>query len=206
MNVMLTGRSILICLLLTVWLGGCKAKPAPSAGFADPAEMNHDPTIPFNKFWRKSDVNWKQYDKLYVSDVNTSYMLKMTDWQKGERKDQIEHDVHELGTYARDSLQKAFRDDPNHRFNVIDSPTKDRHALVLEMALIEIVPSKVTLNVLGYAPFFVGLGVSAVRTVAHDESSAAFEARVRDAATGKVIMLAADREEQQMAPVNLRGL
>jgi hypothetical protein len=67
--------------LTAAFFAGCKAAPAPSAGFADPSVMKPDPAIPFNRFWRKPDVNWKQYDTVYVADVNTSYMLKMTDWQ-----------------------------------------------------------------------------------------------------------------------------
>ncbi len=67
------------------------------------------------------------------------------------------------------------------------------------------VPSKVALNALGWAPFGVGLGVTAVRGAADDKSSVAFEARVRDAATGDILMLAADRESEQSAIIDLRA-
>jgi hypothetical protein len=198
-------RLLLIELLMAAMLAGCRAKPAPSAGFADPELMAYDPSLPFNRFWRKPDVDWKRYDTLYVAEVNTSYMLAMTDWQKGERKEQIERDVHTIAIYTRDALKKAFREDPNHRFQVVDAPTEDSKALVLEMALIQLVPSKVALNALGYAPFGVGLGVSAVRGAANDKSTVAFEARIRDAATGDILMLAADREAEQAAIIDLRA-
>ena len=193
-------------LLMSASLVGCRAAPAPNAGFADPSLMKPDPTVGFNKFWRKPGVDWKHYDKLYVAEVNTSYMLKITDWQKGERKADIERDVRALAVRARASIEKAFREDPHHRFRVIDSPTHDARTLVLEVALTEIVPSKVLLNVLGYAPFFVGTGISVVRTIAQDKSTAAFEARMRDAGTGDIVMLAADRESEQFAVVDVRGL
>lgn len=193
-------------LLVTAMLVGCKAAPAPSVGFADPSVMKNDPNVPFNKFWRKPGVDWKNYDKIYVAEINTAYMLRMTDWQKGERKADIERDVRKLADHARASIMKAFREDPHHRFQVIDSPTQDPHALVFEVALIEVVPSKVLLNALGYAPFFVGTGITVVRTIANDKSSAAFEARTRDASTNQVVMLAADREAEQFAIVDLRGL
>jgi hypothetical protein len=192
--------------LTAAMLGGCKASPAPSVGFADPKLMKNDPNIPFNRFWRKPDADWKHYDKIYVAEVNTSYMLKMTDWQKGERKEDIERDVQKLADYARASIMKAFRDDPKHRFQVIDLPVHDHDALVFEVALIDVVPSKVLLNALGYAPFFVGTGITFVRTIANDKSTAAFESRTRDAATGEIVMLAADREAQQFAVVDVRGL
>jgi Protein of unknown function (DUF3313) len=193
-------------LIAAVVFLGCKAAPAPSVGFADPKEMKSDPTVPFNKFYRNSNVNWKQYDKIYVAEVNTAYMLKMTDWQKGERKDQIQKDVQQLRDFTRNSIEKSFRDDPKHRFEVVDGPTHEAHTIVLEFALIEVVPSKVTLNALGYAPFFVGTGITVVRSIANDKSFAAFEARVEDASSGQVLLLAADRESEQYAPIDVRGL
>ena len=140
-----------------------------------------------------------------MADVSTSYMLAMTDWDKGERKDEIERDVHAIGVYARDAIKKAFAEDPKHRFTVVDAPTEAPNALVFEVALIQLVPSKVSLNALGYAPFGIGLGVTIARTAANDTSSAAFEARLRDAATGDIVMLAADREAQQATIVDLRA-
>ena len=192
--------------LASAVLVGCRAAPAPSAGFADAKLMKPDPNVGFNKFWRKPGVEWSRYNQIYVAEVNTSYMLKTTDWQKGERKAEIERDIRGLAVRARGTLIKAFRDDPHHRFRVVDQPTPDGHTLVLEAALIEIVPSKVVLNVLGYAPFFVGTGITVARTVANDQSTAAFEARVRDARSKEILLLAADREGQQVTIVNLRGL
>jgi hypothetical protein len=168
--------------------------------------MKPDPAVGFNKFWRKPGVDWKHYDKIYIAEVNTSYMLKMTDWQKGERRADIERDVRALAGRARGSIVKAFREDPHHRFRVIDRPTNDAGTLVLEVALTEVVPSKVLLNALGYAPFYVGTGITLVRAIANDKSSVAFEARVRDAGTGDIVMLAADREAEQFAVIDVRGL
>ncbi len=183
-----------------------QSRPAPSVGFADPKILKNDPNVPFNKFWRKPAENWTTYDKIYVAPIETSYMLKQTTWQKGERQADIEKDVHTLAEFTRNSIKKAFRDDPHHRFAVIDNPTEDPHALVLEFALIEVVPSKVVLNALGYAPFFIGTGITVVRTVANDKSFAAFEARMRVAASHEVVLLAADRESEQYSPIDLRGL
>jgi hypothetical protein len=187
-------------------LPGCKAAPAPSVGFADSSLMKQDPNVPFNKFWRKPNVEWNSYSKIYVAEINTSYMMKMTVWQKGERQADIENDVRNLAAFARGSIVKAFHEDPRHRFQVVDAPAHDPHTLVLEVALIEVVPSKVLLNALGYAPFFIGTGVTVVRTIANDKSTAAFEARTRDASTGDIVILAADRESEQFAVIDVRGL
>ncbi|HUB26297.1 MAG TPA: DUF3313 family protein [Tepidisphaeraceae bacterium] len=187
-------------------LAGCKAAPAPSAGFADPKLLKPDPNVPFDKYWHDSQVTWSGYTQIYIADVDTEYMLKTTDWQQGERKGEIEKDVAKLAVFMRDSLKKAFRDDPKHRYRVVDAPLHDPHTLILETALIEVIPSKVTLSALELAPFYVGTGVAIFRTASNDHSLAAFEARERDAATGKIIALAADCEEQQYAIIDVRSL
>src|SRR5258708_7116614 len=99
-------------LLAAALFAACKAAPAPSVGFADPALMKNDPNIPYNRFWRKEGLDLRTYDQIYIADVDTSYMLKMTDWQKGDRKSDIEKDVHTVAVYARASLMKALREDP----------------------------------------------------------------------------------------------
>src|SRR3954463_4357303 len=194
-----------LLVILAALFAGCRAKPAASAGFADSELMQHAPNVPFHKIWRKPDVDWKHYDTVYVADVNTALMLSMTDWKKGERKDEIEKDVADIAVYCRDTVKKAFLEDPNKRFQVAEERPTSARALIFEMALVEVVPSKVSLNALGYAPFGIGLAVSGTRAVAGDRSSAAFEARVRDAATGEIVILAADREQEDFALIDLRG-
>src|SRR3954468_3106257 len=199
-------RGLLLLGLIGIGLlTGCRAKPAASAGFADSELMQHDPNVPFHKIWRKPNVDWKRYDTVYVADVNTALMLSMTDWKKGERKDEIEKDVADIAVYCRDTVKKAFLEDPNKRFQIAEERPTSARALIFEMALVELVPSKVSLNALGYAPFGIGLGVTVARTAAGDKSSAAFEARVRDAASGEIILQAGDREQEDFALIDLRG-
>ena len=203
--------SIAACVLIVACtavtgLSGCKAKEAKSTEFTNNAKMTHDPSLPFHRVWRKPGFDKVQYTKLYVADVDTTYALKNTEWQKGERKQDFEKDLHELGEHARQTLVKAFRDDPNHRFEVLDHSSGDRGALILEVALTEVVPSKVVLNALGYAPFGIGLTISAIRGIAEDRSTVAFEARIRDAATQEIVVVAADREAEQTAVVSTKGL
>ena len=194
----------MILLSAVALLAGCKANEAKSTGFTTAELMDHDPSLPFHKVWRKPGVDFTKYKKLYVADVNTEYMLKNTAWQQGERQGQIENDVKEIAVYTKAEIEKAFREDPNHRYEVLSAPSTDPDAVTMEMAITEIVPSKVSLNALGWTP--VWLGVAAVRTVSNDTSSAAFEARLRDASTNEVVAMAADRESEQYAPVSVRGL
>ena len=200
-------RAMLVMLLATTFVGvGCKAGPAKPAGFADSPDMKADPNVPFQRYWRKPGFDSSKYRNIYVAPVNTSYMLKLTDWQKGERQADIQKDVDKIAVFMQQQFARAFKEEKNHRFTVVDSPTMAGDCLTFESALVEVVPSKVTLNALGYAPFFIGTGITVARAAAQDYSSAAFEARVKDSQTGEVIMLLADREGEQVSLVSVRGL
>jgi hypothetical protein len=193
-------------LALALTLIGCKAGEAKSTGFVDKSRMVDDPSLPFQRSWIKPGFDKQKYNKLYVAPVNTEYMLKMTEWQQGVRKEDFEKDLAKLAVFTQDAIKKAFREDPRHRMQVLDAPTADPDALIVEIAIIEVVPSKVALNALGYAPFGIGLTINAVRMVAKDTSTCAFEGRVRDAATKDIVATMADREAQQLALVSVRGL
>jgi len=198
---------MLLCLgLLMVGLAGCKTGEAKDAGFVKKSDMAKDPSVPFQKSWKKPGFDKSTYTKLYVAPVNTAYMLKNTEWQKGERVGSFESDVEKLAVYTQDHIKTAFREDPSQRMQILDAPTTEADALIVEIALIEVVPSKVTLNALGMAPFGIGMAISAVRAVAKDTSTCAFEGRIRIASTGEVVATMADREAQQVAPVSVRGL
>jgi hypothetical protein len=197
---------MLLCGIVIAGLSGCKAEEGAGGGFIDKSDMAKDPSLPFHKVWVKPGLDKSKYTKVYIAPVNTSYMLKMTEWQQGVRKDEIEQDVAKLAAFTQETIKKAFREDPNHRLQVVDEPGNSADTMIVEVALIEVVPSKVVLNALGYTPFYIGLTLNAVRTVAKDVSTTAFEARIRDAATGEVIAKVADRESQQVAIVSVRGL
>lgn len=197
----------LVCLSgLLIGFSGCATQEAKSAGFVEKSDMTKDPSLPFQRSWKKPGFDKTKYAKLYVAPVNTEYMLNNTEWQKGARRENFEADLAKLAVFTQDSIKKAFREDPVQRMEVLDAPTTDKDALVVEVALIEVVPSKVALNALGYAPFGVGMAINAVRAVAKDTSTCAIEARFRDASTGEIVATMADREAQQFAPVSVRGL
>jgi hypothetical protein len=186
-------------------LAGCKADEAKSTGFTDKSVMTKDASIPFQRSWKKPGFDKSKYTKIYIAPVNTQYMLSQTDWDKGINKAEFEKDVAKLGVFTQEAIKKAFREDPNHRMQVLDEPTHDKDALILEAAIIEVVPSKVALNALGYAPFGIGTTVNAVRMIAKDTSTCACEMRVSDAGTNETVAMMADREAQQFAVASVRG-
>lgn len=187
---------------MTFNVAGCSVDRASSAGFVNTSSMHEDPTLPFQRVWIKPGFDKSKYNKLYVAAVDTNYMLEETDWQQGVRKGEMKEDVKQVAIYTREAIKKSFREDPNARFQIVNTPTEAKDALVIEVAIVEVVPSKVVLNALGYAPFGIGLGIKAVRMMAKDQSSVAIEARIRDASTHEIVTMIADRRIEQAAVIS----
>jgi hypothetical protein len=150
-------------------------------------------------------LDWKKYKSLYIKDVNTQYLLEANWWQQSVRKDKMEADVREVAGYMKQELKSAFRSDPQNRFQVVESPAEG--ALVLEMALTELVPSHPVMEALSIAaPHGSGIAVQAAAKESGAKATVAFEAKIKDAATDEVLAMAADREQGKAAPINLRAL
>jgi hypothetical protein len=199
---------LLLALILVIGFSGCatKAKPGQTTAFVDGGAMQNNPLLPFHKVWVDPEFDKFQYKKLYVEDVNTQYMVGLTDWEKGMREDEIKADVRQVALYTRDAIKKAFREDPEQQLKIVDVLSKDPGTLILEIAITEVVPSKVALNVLGYAPFGIGMGIKLIRKMADDVSTVSIEARIRDAATGKIVAMLSDRNAQQTTVVSAKDL
>jgi hypothetical protein len=194
-----------------VGFGGCatvneelKAKPSAGAGFVPMEDMSTRADLPFQKVWVKSGTNWNVYRTIYIKPVNTQYLLEANWWQQNFRRDDYANHIQNVANYMQQKFVEAFQNDPQQRFQVVATP--QRGSISLEMALTELVPSNVALEAAGYAPYFIGTGVKVVERTSGATSTVAFEARLVDSSTGTILAMAADREAQQIAPVNLRGL
>src|SRR5262249_39745258 len=152
-----------------------------------------------NRTWVPETLQWGTYSKLYVAPVDITHVLDETLWDKvNERQYKVKDDIAELGLEFHERIVKAFRDDPKHHFQVVDDwKTLGAGGVVLEVALVQLVPNKAGLGLLGLAawaaPLEVGVPVGTV-TAFVDHGSVAFELRARDAQSGDVVAMAADRE------------
>ncbi|MGQ0594108.1 MAG: DUF3313 family protein [Gammaproteobacteria bacterium] len=180
--------------------------PAPDAGFIqDPERETKRADLPFQKVWVEPGVDFKHYRELIVAPVNTQHMLKM-DWlhkmSSAEWLGNVNADIKELAQYFRDQVVKDFQQDPHHRFQVIDEPGPPRQpTLRLELALVEIDPSEPVLHALGWLEPGGGTAAGII-----NQRRAAFEARLRDMQTGEVIATFADRDMQDVGPLDLTRL
>jgi hypothetical protein len=181
-----------------------KAPPAAGAGYVPMQELVKDYDLPFNKAWIKQDVDWNRYRTIYIAPVNTEYLMQANWWQESIRIARMRQDVQNMAAFMQAQFIMAFQYDPQHRWQVVMSP--ERGSLTLEMAITELVPSKVVLNAVKIAaPFPMGLAASALERGTESQCTVAFEARVKDADSGQIVAMFADREYATVRPIDLKG-
>ena len=212
------GLITLFCLLCLA-LAGCSSmrsgsndvkaavvEPAPDAGFIENPELQTKrDDLPFHKVWIKSDFDKIGYKALVVAPVNTQYVMDM-DWlhKAGSASwvGNVKKDIEKLAIYFHDEVVKQFTEDPNKRFQVMEDPgTPVPETLRLELALIEINPSQPVLHAAGWLIPGGGTAAGAV-----NQRRAAFEGRLRDLQTGEVVATFADRDMQDVGPIDLTRL
>jgi hypothetical protein len=194
-------------ILISVILSGCaamKAEPSQGAGFVPMETMAKQGDLPFNKVWVKKDMDWKQYQTIYVKPVNTSYLMETDAWKENFRQGHMKEDAQEIGLYMEDRFRAAFANDPDNQFKVVGYP--EPGSLTLELALTELVPSHVVLEALRYAPYGGGAAATVISRATGALSTVAFEAKVRDSKSGTVVAMFADRETQKFKFIDFKGV
>jgi hypothetical protein len=213
---MTTFRTVIVALVGLVLLaaqGGCKAKPAPNSGFLENSDlMTQHNNSPFQRsYWNKKH-DPAAYTEIMVAPVNTNYVLAQNIWEKTSAVNvteaQIRHDIQALADYTQQSFVNAAANDPRKRFKVVDRAGP--HTVILEVALVQVVPSKAVMNALGYVSWVPAVVQTAgsLGTGSEDAGKGvvAIEARFRDGATGEVVGMFADRERPKTAIVDLKAL
>lgn len=207
--------SLLACLGLVSLsvLGGCKAKEAPDSGFlTSPHLMSKNENVPFHRIYWDSRYDLKQYTEVYVAPVNVDYVMAQNIWEKANAanisREQINKDIRALAEYSRQSFINALKNDPRKRFKVVDAESP--RAIIVETALVQIVPSKPVLQALGFAHWAPNAVAAVGSTVTESEDKGkgvvAIEGRFRDGRTGQVIGMFADRESPKVALLDLKAL
>ena len=175
-------------------LVGCKAAPAPPAGFIQDHEiMVKDDKSPFHRAWYDPNTDWDGFTQVLVAPVNTHYLNEADWWESATFTADRRKDSHRIANYMQTKVRNAFNSDPQKRFEPAESPGP--RTLTLEMALVELVPTKVWLNAVG-----------TIFAVTVDHGSVAMEAKVRDGVSGNVIATFADREHGKSSLVSVANL
>jgi hypothetical protein len=208
-NVLSLGAVLVAALLLQ----GCHAKEAPTSAFIEKPElMTRDATLPFNKAYWNKQYDSKQFTEITVAPVNTNYVMAQNFWEQanvaGVDKNKLKQDVQMLADYTRQSMIKAFTNDPQHRFKVVDTPGPN--TLILELALTQVVPSKAALNAIGYVTWIPTAVAAAGSTVTESQDMGkgvvAIEGRIRHGGNGEIIGMFQDRQNPPTAIVDIKAL
>ena len=218
MNPTYTLRTTLIGSLLFA-LCGCSAlqsgsneakskvvEPAPNAGFIQyPERLKARADMPFQKVWVMPDFDKSRYQYIILAPVDTRHMLEM-DWMHSMGSaawlSDVKSDIAELAAYFHDAVEKELKNDPRHRFQVVDrAPKTGGRTLRLELALIEIDPSEPVLHALGWLQPGAGVAAGVV-----NQRRAAFEGRLRDVKANRVVAAFADRDTADVGPIDLTRL
>jgi hypothetical protein len=203
-----------ICLLAGLtFLVGCKAAEAPNSAFnPNPELMSKDNTLPFQRSYWDNKYDPNIYHEIFIAPVNTDFVLAQGFWEKSNLanldKENIKKDIASLADYTQQSFTRVFRDDPNHRFTVVDAAGPN--TLILELALVQVVPSGVVWNAIGcvsFAPAVVGTAAGAAsKSQDVGKGVVAIEGRTRDGRTGEIIGMFADCEHPKSAILDLKAI
>ena len=194
---------------------GCKTAPAPDTGFLqEPERMTPQrERFPFDRVWVKPGVQKEDYDYLVISPVNTQYLMENTGWKAANPGNiDLENSAREMAQYTEETFREAFRNDKRKGVRLADQPGP--RTVVLELAIVELVPSKAVLGALGLAAPVAGIaghaaaavGTAAGSKVAGGRPSVAIEGRLKDGITGETLFMFADREEAQMRIIDLKAV
>jgi len=185
-----------------------KADEAPDAGYiedSDRMEERRD-RFPFHKVWL-SDYSQKHYDKfteIMVAPVNTDYLLQ-NDWLEEltlASMQSVRDDTKGIAEYMRTRFVEELQQSEKTGLKVVDKAGPK--TVILEMAIVELVPTKAWLNTAGAAAGFFVPGAGTAAGLA-SSGSVAIEGRMRDAGTGEIITTFKDREKDQASPVGIQG-
>src|SRR6059036_766710 len=221
-----TPRSLvtaLSALLLAVLVAACatvkeepakimKAAPAPDSGFlTDAQEMEaHRERAPFDRAWANADFAAPHYQSILVAPVNTKFVLEESRWAEMNLRDVVaspKDDLDKVAGEFRQTVIEKFRESKTNRFAIVDRA--DDQTMIFELAVTELVPGKAFVGAVGLAawaaPLPIGIPAGAVASFA-DVGWMAIEGRVRDAKTGDVIAMFADREQSKTRVLDLKAL
>lgn len=204
-------RPAFLALLIFVGMGCAifKANEAPDAGFLPHPERleKHPERFPFQKVWLKdySEKYRDNYSEVVIAPVDTSHMLAH-DWYSDlnlEGKKMVHEDARSIAEYMHEKFKETIRDDHAGKLVLVEMPGP--RTMIVELALVELVPTKTWLNIAGDlggffipgASFLAGLGSS---------GSVAIEGRIRDGRTREIIVMFKDRESDQIAPIGIQDL
>ncbi|WP_367870931.1 DUF3313 family protein [Luteolibacter sp. Populi] len=193
--------------LCAAGLTGCQmfdAKPAADSGFNRSTAPVSTRAGFLQQAWVAPAYRGKpvkdHFSSVYIAPVDTRYMARQSWWQQqGEKKNDLAKDTDALAQRMRSQFKQAIAHYPGDNIPLASGPGPG--VLVIELALVELVPSKAYWNAGATAAGFVVPGAGLLS--AAGRGSIAIEGRARDGGSNTVIATFKDRRADKVAPVNL---
>lgn len=161
--------------------------------------------LPFDHSWVADDFDSEKYSKVLILPVSTEF-VKIDAWRDSlsvaiGSKETYELEVKNLANYATQELKGAFAVNDDNRFERVELTTSD--TLILEVALSEVIFGKPLASAGALVAPVPGAGLA---TSVMTDPSVAFELRVRDATSRRVVATVADRSFPTARVVNFNKL
>ena len=200
--------ALLLCACESAYEGAyevMKADPLPPTSFLPDHQLliDQNASFPFNRMWYDKDMDWKRITKMKFTAVDVSHMLSENWWDKISEANvaKMKNDVPELAEYTRNSFIRNIRRDTGNHFAVVDNV--DEHTAIVQIALVQLVPTKAFFNAVGTTVGFFIPGVSFINVV--NSGCVAMECKIIDGKTGKVIAMLTDRAKDESAIIDING-
>lgn len=207
-----------ICLsnliLLLILSSGCnsfydvlRATPAPQTSFlpSQPKLSEMPPTFPFRKMWFNPAIDINRYKQMVISKVRTEHVINKITWDRVSETEIFNSRAKEciyFAGYIENSFKNAVFTDPKRRFQLSLNP--NAQTVVLELSLVQVVPSKSFLNIFETVVGFIVPGFSLLTMF--NAGEIAIEGKLKDATSGTLICMFADREKDRLAIIDIAGL
>lgn len=197
-----------IAALSLAGLTGCQhfdTAPAANSGFNRSTSHTSTRAAFLQQTWVASAYRGKpiedSFSSVYIAPVNTRFMAKQTWWQQqtGARKAELASDTQHFAQRMQKQFKQAIANYPGKNIPLANAPGNG--VLVIELALVELVPSNAYWNAGATAAGFVIPGAGMLS--AAGRGTIAIEGRMRDGATNQIIATFKDRRGDKVAPVNI---
>ncbi len=191
------------CSTMYSWM---RADPAPQTSFLDGnfKLVEQSPKFPFWMMWIDKTVDLKKYKKIMIPRVDINHLMEIPGWDNLDARSiggDVKKDSEDVASYMDFSFRNAVVFDPRHRFVLVDNPGPD--TLKLELAIVQLTPSKAELNVVENV---IGIVIWPVAFLTvFNSGTTAFEGVLKDSQTGKPVCAFADREKDEAAIFNIPG-
>jgi hypothetical protein len=149
----------------------------------------------------KGQAAYTSFDKIYIAPVYTGYLQQQSWWasQNVGKRSTLQQDANQLGARTHAAFSSHIARYPNAKFRLAGQPSPG--TLVLEIAIVELVPSKRFWNMASSGAGFAVPGAGFLSAVG--KGKIGIEGRVSDGATGEVLGIFKDTEIDKSALISI---